>query len=184
MNSPARIYVDNNIISLITELRAGAPNVAQVEVDGLDLLCDDNSLEFVTSEQTLEEFKRAAGRLRVALKLLYRLIGLSTVPMQPTQVPNPQIVMASSRRSRVIMPPTRPDDLYAKLRAVFGDDDAQHILNAVRASCDLFLTLDLKTIVGPAQQHRANLAALCGPIEFVTPSDLAMRRGLLRVPAP
>ena len=179
----AKVYVDNNVISLITELRAGAPTVPQTEVDGLERLCDDPTLELVTSEQTVEEFRRTAGRLRVALKLLGRLIGLTFVPMQPTQVPNPQVVVAPGR-SRIIMPPLRPDELYEKLRTIFRDDDARHILNAARASCDFFLTLDRKTILAPARQNQMELATLCGGMEFVSPDELATRRGLPPVSGP
>ena len=158
-NALAKVYVDNNVISLITELRAGAPTVSEIEVDGLDRLCDDPALEFVTSEQTMAEFRRAAGPLRVALKLLGRLIGLTFVPMQPTQIPNARIMMASGR-SRIIAPPSRPDELYEGLRTIFDDDDARHILNAVRASCHYFLTLDMKTILRPARQSQAQLRTL------------------------
>jgi len=73
------------------------------------------------------------------------------------------------------------DSLYDNLLAVFDRDDAEHIVLAIRANCEYFLTLDETSILSRARRDASYLSPLCHGLQFVSPEDLV---ATLRVDRP
>ena len=61
------------------------------------------------------------------------------------------------------------DPTYARLKYIFDDDDAEHIVHALRAKCDYFMTLDQKTILHRAMDHAEEVASICGQMLLLSP---------------
>jgi len=66
---------------------------------------------------------------------------------------------------------TEIDPLYKELNAIFDDDDAEHIFQAVRARCDYFITFDKKTILNRASKSQNEVQKICGTMRSVSPKD-------------
>lgn len=65
-----KVYIDTCVFSRLLDLR-----ISDKELDALNSLCDDESIEFITSEKTLDEFLNTKNdKRRKSLRVLFRLI--------------------------------------------------------------------------------------------------------------
>ena len=171
-DSPAKVYVEPSVLSRIADyLMKGAVGLRQGDKDALDHLCDQPSVDFVTSEKTLDEFLAASvPDLRLILKVVYKLTV--KVRREPIQIRNPIIMRAEGRGSRIIAPASRIDPLFERLQRVLDRPDAEHVFQARKAECDYFLTTDAKTILNRAAGASKEQRQSWTPLEIVSPAQL------------
>lgn len=160
-------YVDTCILSRIVDLR-----FSKKIGDAVNILCDIDNVEMVTSPKTLDEFMKATDdKKRTALKLLFKII--SKLQKKETLIYNPatwgsgvwgEFVWGGGSNSE--------DPDYTKIKKIFDIDDADHIYQAHKNNCDYFLTLDKKTILDRAKTYEKDLLSIPVKMKFVNPVDL------------
>jgi predicted nucleic acid-binding protein len=160
---PQTVYLDTNIVSRIPD-----PDVTEATANALRDICRSGKCKFVTSETTLKEVRQTPNEPRNAmLQFLFWLIDhveFHTVFMSGGFGGAPFGTAPFSGDWK--------DPFFLELRKYFDADDAEHILQAIRANCDFFLTLDKKTILNRIGQNQKEISNLCGPIIFVSPEQL------------
>ena len=160
-----KVYLDANILSRITDYPT--PHLGNEDKHAIGQLAEMEDIDFVTSRKALEEFQRSNDPDRQEiLKLVYRLMS----KIQSTELFEASLY-GEALYGQANYGPT-PDTLYVQLKAIFADDDVQHIFQAIKGKCDYFLTLDAKTILNRARANAAQLDALAPGMRFGTPSQL------------
>ena len=177
MNDPGNgdrplIYVDNAVLSRLTDFFVARKLVLNPDdIDALDALSEDASVDLVTSEKTWQEVLNAKNRdQRVILKFLYRV--MTKVPMTAGVRPLPQVITANGGRSRVIHPGNVMDPLLLGLSHIFDAADAEHIFQAASSGCKYFLTVDYDTILKRRDTHIDELRNMLAGMTLVSPSEL------------
>ncbi len=66
---------------------------------------------------------------------------------------------------------TEFNPVYMKLTSIFDDDDAEHILHALMAKCDYFVTFDKKTILNRAAKYHNEVQKLFDTLRLASPED-------------
>lgn len=64
------------------------------------------------------------------------------------------------------------DPIFRDLCQIFDRDDAMHVFQAHSSQCEVFLTLDTKTILRPAKLKSGQLATIGLTLTFCAPSEL------------
>jgi hypothetical protein len=76
----------------------------------------------------------------------------------------------------VFVVPFEPvSDLQLELGKLFDFKDTEHIFQAVKAGCDVFLTEDTRTILRRVKRNQERVRDLCGTMEFMTIDELRLR---------
>lgn len=157
------VYLDTNILSRIPDLR-----VSPATAEAYGKLACLGGIRLVTSEKTRAEILQTNNPERNGV--LQFLTAL--VEKVPCNVVHYSGVL---RGAPVRATPLRgdwTDPLFDSLKRIFDSDDAEHIVQAVRAGCQFFLTLDETSILSRAITHAADLSTLCPSISFVSPTHL------------
>lgn len=143
-----KVYIDTCIFSRLLDLR-----IKKKELIALELMTQNSSIEFMTSEKTLEEFLNTKDdKRRLSLKILFRLIN--KVQSHNTSYEEPalfgNIMFGEAPWGGSV---TRYNPIFEKLETIFDKDDADHIFQAISNDCDYFITLDKKTILSKVDQN-------------------------------
>jgi len=170
----ARVYLDTTVLSRLTDYYKNQQiALSPDDIQALEAIADDDSLDFKTSEKTLQEILRTSNSdHRILLKFIYRI--MSKVPIAPGVLPLPQIKIGG-QRSRSISPGNRADPLFLEMSQLFDQDDAEQIFQAAKSECQYFLTTDKSTIlkrVNADPTLRARLKRSCPDLEVVSLKDL------------
>ncbi len=159
------VYLDTNILSRIPDLR-----ITEATADAYAELAGFGTIQLVTSEKTRAEILGTKNRRRSGvLQLLVALI--EKVPIQ--------VVYYSDTIGEAPIGVTPiggdwTDPLYDALCNVFDAADAEHIVQAARAQCAYFLTLDETSILSRARAQHAAVANLCPGLSFVSPEEIVV----------
>jgi hypothetical protein len=132
-------------------------------------------IQFVTSEKSYQEVRRATNQNTSAV-LQFLVSAFDEVAPQTIRLSG---TIGGAPLGSTPLGGDWTDLLYEQLKSIFDSDDAEHIVHAVRADCDYFLTLDVKTILKRVSASQDAVAAACGKLKFVSPEDLVadlMRR--------
>jgi predicted nucleic acid-binding protein len=157
------VYLDTNILSRIPDLRV-SDNTASAYAE----LANIGGIRLVTSDKTKQEIRRTQNQVRNSL-LQFLWVLIEKVPMQTVYYSG---CFGSAPFGATPLGGDWEDPLYSDLRKVFEPDDAEHIVQAVRANCDYFLTLDRESILDRVEKNEAVVSTLCGRMTFVSPDEL------------
>lgn len=160
-----RVYLDTCIFS-----EGALPSGRLVHnMNSLVSAAKVGNVEFVTSPTASEELEQIRDETMRALALV--VVGL--VPQ--VRAPFSEVVGglgASPYGSAPFGGGSHPDPALHRLRQVFDAKDAEHVFQATRARCDVFLTDDRRTIINRVNRQPDTLAAICGPLRFLTIDEL------------
>ena len=157
------IYLDTNILSRIPDLK-----VSEETANALAKLAGLGMIRFVTSQKTKQEILRTSSQQRSSLlQFLYALIE-----KVPTYTVHYSGAIGAAPIGATPIGGDWTDPAYSELKRIFDADDAEHIIQALRAKCDYFMTLDRKTILNRAQHHLNELKGVCGGMALLSPEDL------------
>ncbi len=157
------VYLDTNILSRIPD-----PQVPEQTAHALAKLTRLGGIKFVTSDKSKQEILKTPNQQRNSLlQFLHALIN--KVPLYTVHYSG-ALGMAPLNATPVGGDWTDPT--YAKLTRIFEPDDAEHIVQALRAGCDYFMTLDVKTILNRVRANLAEVQEISGPMRFVAPEEL------------
>ena len=155
-------YLDNNIVSAI--VKDDQTGESQALTDLLELF-DAGEVELVTSAVSLTEIKRYSGPKRVSVERTYHL--LKKVPF----VDDHTLLGFHNQWDHTggaSNPLVEDDPIYSSLRAIGLDrTDAHHLMLAIRANCDVFVTCDQRTILNRRQAVEAQHS-----LKLMKPSEL------------
>lgn len=161
------VYLDNALISELAD-----PELDHATVEALGELAEQEGVAWVTSRVTLDEMLETGDSVkRGVLKFLYSLMDVTAY------TPPESMVGVGGGFGPIAGGEEEPE--FRRLREIFqGRGDVNHVFQAVRSNCDYFLTLDHRTILHNAREHRGDLNEICPDLEFVSPSKLlhAVRR--------
>jgi predicted nucleic acid-binding protein len=137
-----KIYLDNNIVSAIAKDDHPDQSIA---LDKLLEEAESAKVEIVTSQITRKEIENYRGQHRKVIDRIYRMIG------KVTFVEDHTVVGAHSHWDRFggeSFPFVEDDPISSFLRKIRLDrTDSHHLMLAIRANCDVFLTCDEKSIL-------------------------------------
>jgi predicted nucleic acid-binding protein len=163
-----KVYLDTCVLSRIFD--AG---FKEEFLDAIEALCDHEDIDLVTSSKTLQELLNTPDKKRrVAFKLLYRIV---------TKVPSADLIYFIQVQYRPIRYGMAQhlgghawveDPLFAGMKEIFDPDDAEHIFQAAKNGCEYFLTVDHRTILHRAREHRHSFKQLCPGLKIVDPLEL------------
>jgi len=157
------VYLDTSIISRIPD-----PTVPVVVAEALRKLVRFGALNFVTSEKARSEILQTTDTTRGAM-LEFAAAAYRKVRSVPVYY-NGAIGGAPINATPIAGDWKHP--LYGELTQIFDPDDAEHIVHAIQAKCDYFLTLDRKTILSRVAGRPADVRRICGALRFVSPQEL------------
>jgi predicted nucleic acid-binding protein len=165
-----KVYLDTNILSRIPNLDVseGIEN----DLDALTRLVELDGINFVTSFKTKEEILKTPNKIKnYALRIVYGI--MKKIPMHTVHISHGGAIGASAIGEDAIGGGgwIEIDPLYDELNAIFDDDDAEHIFQAIRAGCDYFITFDKKTILNRASKSQNEVQKICGMMRLVSPED-------------
>lgn len=157
------VYLDTNILSRIPDLQ-----VSEDTGKALAKLARMGMIRFVTSQKTKQEILKTPNPHRSSLlQFLHALIEkVRTVPVYYSGAIGGAPIGATPFGG------DWTDPSYAQLKRIFDDNDAEHIVQALRAECDYFMTLDQKTILGRAKNHAEEVESICGKMVLLSPEDV------------
>lgn len=159
----ATIYLDTNILSRIPDLR-----ISETTANAFANLANLGGVKLVTSQKTKQEILGTRNTSRGSiLQFLYALID--KVPLQTVHYSG---CIGGAPIGATPIGGDWTDPLWAELKTVFDPDDAEHIVHAVRAGCDYFLTLDRETILDRAITNQDIIKKSCGKLLFVSPEEV------------
>lgn len=160
-----RVYLDTNILSRIAE---SPKRIRMQDAEALAKIPTLEGIECCSSAKAMEEVKKTLDEK--TRHLLTFVHGIAT------HVPN-----QSMESSWGVVPfdelEWEDDADRGKLLAIFDNDDAHHIFNALRSGCAYFLTLDRATILGRVHAQADTVTAVCGAMRFVSPAELISALG-------
>lgn len=160
------VYLDVNILSRIPDLR-----VTEGTANALQAISRSGKFKFVTSQKTLQEILQTQDAKRSAM-LQFLFMLLEKVKFHTVYYSG---CVGGAPIGATPINGDWEDSLYVNLKGYFDPDDAEHIVQAVRAKCDFFLTLDKDTILDRATAHEEGISRLCGKMAFVSPEQLYAR---------
>ena len=157
------VYLDTNILSRIPDLKLSAKTGS-----ALSQLAGMESIRFVTSEKTRQEILKTSNpQKNSVLQFLHALIQkVQTVPIYDGGAIGETPIGATPIGGDW----TEPS--YERLQQIFDDDDAEHIVQALEAKCDYFMTLDAKTILRRAERHSSEVKDICGKMLLLSPEGV------------
>lgn len=160
------VYVDTCVVGTVVDAY-----VPEAVLSALERICEAESrghITLVTSEETMREvLKHGDRQKRAALHLVYAL-GRKA-PWQNPVVEKGATWGSFTWGSKTWGALPKYDELLNRLRAVFDENDARHVFQAVKAGCTYFLTLDARTVLTRAKDH----PELVPQLRFVDPVELA-----------
>ena len=162
-------YLDNTLVSAMGKQEHQSDLVA---LNTLFALRDAGVISLVTSEVTRREIQRYKGASRPDIEKVYD--ALEKVPLVEA---NELLYITShwDRNGGWNSPVFQDDPIWQELlRLNLDATDAHHVMVALRAQCDAFVTVDKRTILG----RRANVEGKFS-IRLQTPSEF-----LASVPQP
>lgn len=169
-----KVYIDTSIISRHFDARIKPPTA-----DALEQIAKSSrdQVSFVISTTVDREIENAADDARRALLLFVARLS-DRVEVQPHQFAMRGMRFLTSGQTQVrnwrdVIHGEAP--LYAELRKIFDETDAEHIFRAIKSGCDYFLTLDHATILDRIAPNQAAVDQLCGSLQIVSPHQLAAR---------
>jgi hypothetical protein len=167
-----KAYLDNNVVSAIG--KDDTPS----ESDSLHRLLiawDKGKVDLVTSEVTLNEIKLWNDPRRDRLQAIYKLLKKVPIVRWDELL---GIHSYGNARTWINSPVIQNDPLYNALLKLRLDEprkhktqDAQHVFEATKHGCDVFLTCDTRVL-----KRAKDIQQLCG-IVVLKPSDLVGREG-------
>lgn len=157
------IYLDTNILSRIPDLK-----VTEETASALAKLAGMGMIRFVTSHKTKQEILKTPNPHRNSLlQFLHAIVQkVETVPVYYSGAIGGAPINATPINGNW----TEPS--YANLKRLFDNDDAEHIVQALKAGCDYFMTLDKKTILNRAKRHALDVESICGKMALLSPEDV------------
>ena len=159
------VYLDTNILSRISDLR-----ISKKTAHALERLAIIEGIRFVTSAKSREEILRTSNpHKNSVLQFLYALIQKI-----PLQIINYGAATGSGPTGAFPTGGDWTEPIYEELNQIFDPDDAEHIFQALQASCDYFMTLDRETILRRASGNPTEVKRICGKMEIVSPEDLVL----------
>lgn len=155
-----KAYLDTDIVSAI--VKDDYPDESAA-LDRLLEFAEADKVAIVASDLTRKEIERYKGRLKKNIERVYRLLGKVTFLEDHTVLgfhTDPYFGDSS--------PLVEDDPISSALRQTgLERTDAHHLMLAIRAKCEVFLTCDEKTIL----RKRAPIEAAF-PIKLMKPSEL------------
>ena len=155
-----KVYLDNNLVSAMGRQEHQSDLMALTKVFSLN---EARLISLVTSEVTRREIEQYRSPSRPDIEKVYDV--LVKVPLVEANL----LVGFSSHwdhHGGWSSPLFENDPMWLQLRALRLDStDAHHVMVAVRANCDAFLTVDKQTIL----RHRESIEKIF-PIKLQTPS--------------
>jgi hypothetical protein len=129
-----------------------------------------SDVELVTSKHMLDELLRATGVEQRALLVLLATLA-AKVPYHQIGYGTPGYLGGTYLGGAPLGGggPIVDDPLLADLKTIFDPDDAIHIFQAVQSRCDLFLTLDVRTVINRVTNNQQRVAQLCPGLRFGDP---------------
>ena len=157
------VYLDTNIISRIPDLQ-----VDEDTASALAKLAGMGMIRFVTSQKTKQEILKTPNPHRNSLlQFLHALIEkIRTTPVYYSGA------IGAAPLGATPIGGDWTDPSYARLKRIFDNDDAEHIVQALRANCDYFMTLDDKTILSRVKKHAVEVSSICGQMFLLSPEDV------------
>jgi hypothetical protein len=128
------------------------------------------TLELVTSEITLKEIEAYCGEMKRDMKDFFALV--KKVPL----IEDHAVLEFHSQWSSQgggSYPLVQDDPISSSIRKILQKKkqknrwDAHHLMVAIRGGCDVFLTVDYRTIL----KYRSQIESKC-PIHLMKPSEL------------
>lgn len=168
-------YLDTNIVSRLAKTDTPAP--VQAALASLLELFNQQKLELVTSDLSKKEIDKLSDvpnidRDKLSLAVVVTL--LKKIPFIEDQ----KLLGIHSQWGRfggVSHPLIEDDPISSTLRGLGLDrTDAHHVMLAIRARCDVFLTLDKRTILN----RRSEIEKLY-PIRLMDPEEFARAFSLM-----
>ena len=160
------VYLDNSVVSAI-----GRDDIAQESDSILKVLKLYNTgrLNLWTSKFTGEEIEKAPVDKRRSFESIYLLLKkVPHVERQKLLGINVYWDLYTSINSPMI----EDDPIWSKLRAYgLDENDAYHLMLAVKAECDVFLTVDYKDFTN--NKPRKSRIEQEFKIRLMTPTELA-----------
>jgi predicted nucleic acid-binding protein len=142
-------------------------------LQALELISENEKVELVTSKKTFDEFEKTPIlRTKRHLKVLFKIIQKVYAP--------PAISHYSGLWGDTPWgvapfgggPGIWEHKTYSGLKAVFDKDDAVHIHNAKEGGCDVFLTLDFRTIINRYRKNKSQVCNIISPMIIADPISL------------
>jgi len=169
-NKSIKVYIDNCVFSKL--LRDTIDDKEQLKA--LEKIYDCDYINLVVSEEIFKEFiKTKEDNIRIALKLIYKLIK---------KIDTADIIRFKGGFSVPFSFPISfgtvvEDEIFSKLKKIFKNGDEVHIYNAIKSDCKYFLTLDRKTILDIIEKDNVSiiLKEICPDLGFVDPKTLLER---------
>ena len=132
--------------------------------------CD---VEIVTSKEMLDEVLKTT-KLKQRALLVFLATLAAKVPFSGASFLTPTPWGSAAWGSIPWAGITETTDpRLVQLCDIFDLADARHIFQASTNQCDYFLTLDRRTILGPASEQSKVLEGLCPDMKFVSPEELS-----------
>ncbi len=160
-----KAYLDTNILSAI--VRDDYPKESEA-LDKLLEFAEAGKVEIVTSELTRKEIERYQGQQSKSVQRVYRLVG------RVNFLEDHKLLGFHSESypwGGGSFPLVEDDRISSELRQIgLERTDAHHLMLAIRAGCEVFLTYDEKTIL----KHRTAIEGSF-PIKLMKPSELGAR---------
>ena len=163
-----KIYLDTNIISRIRD-----GYCSRDDLNSIARIMEYKESIF-TSEKTkreIDKYKNQAGKKELnaiynSLKKIPEANVIKTIPAMFNAIRFNEATFNGSAR--------REDPLFSDMKAIFDEDDAEHIFQAEKNELDFFLTLDKNTILDRVISKKDKLEELNVKIRFVSPQELAI----------
>jgi predicted nucleic acid-binding protein len=153
------VYLDTCLVSGLA--KRDLPPTEQKALRHLLLMHRAGRVSLMTSAVTKEELERLPGGVRELHEDIYALLG--EVPISPEVVPLPVTNAQESRLVGVL-----PDVTLTELRQLVPDEnDARHLVHALKAGCDFFVTTDQRTIISKRESVEARFS-----LKIRKPSEL------------
>ncbi len=164
-----KVYLDTCVLSRLVD-----NGMSDDQLEALERIADDKNIDLVSSKKTLEEFETTSAlRKKRNLKVLFKLVQKVFAPPAVSHYSGligdtPIGVALMGGGSGSWEHPT-----YSRLKSVFDNDDAEHIYIAKEGGCDVFLTLDFRTIIRRYEQNHGQIDAVISPMRISDPLSLA-----------
>lgn len=157
------VYLDTNILSRIPDLK-----VSEETAGALAKLAGLGMVRFVTSQKTKQEILQTPNPHRNSLlQFLHALIEkVQTVPVYFSGAIGGAPIGATPIGG------DWTDPTYSKLKSIFDKDDAEHIVQALKAKCDYFMTLDEKTILRRVKANAEEVREICRGMKLLSPTGV------------
>ena len=159
----------NGIINGIVDLKHLTTNDAHA----LGIIAVHEGLEFVVSKKVSDEIRQTKiDKRRSVLTLVEKFIN---------RISEKNIIIggytgfgsAVFGGSYFGGGPIEFHSLFIELKKYFGSDDSEHLFQAILANCDIFLTLDKRTIINPYNRNKTEIDTLLNNTKIKTPTQLA-----------